>query len=160
LRYYVRRYSLLLYRPSSVVCLSVGLSRSCALQKPLKRSRCRLGMDSGGPREACVTWGAQRLLHRVSKNVPPLACYNFDTREWILIFFVRNVTDKVGNQKSFYYATLITLCFHTTWQNEETRKSHFHAVGLCYTHTMHLCTVFLKEKSCHSVMSLIASNIC
>jgi len=25
-------------------------------------------------------------MHRVSKNVPPLACYNFDTREWILIF--------------------------------------------------------------------------
>jgi len=25
-------------------------------------------------------------LHRVSKNVPPLACYNFDAREWILIF--------------------------------------------------------------------------
>jgi len=38
-------------------------------------------------------------LHRVSKNVPPLACYNFDTHEWILIFFGRNVTDKVGNQK-------------------------------------------------------------
>ena len=25
-------------------------------------------------------------IHCVSKNVPPLACYNFDTREWILIF--------------------------------------------------------------------------
>jgi len=31
------------------------------------------------------------------KNVPHLACYNFDAHEWILIFFVRNVTDKVGN---------------------------------------------------------------
>jgi len=28
------------------------------------------------------------------KKVPPLACYNFDTHEWILIFFGRNVTDK------------------------------------------------------------------
>ena len=27
------------------------------------------------------------VIHRVSKNVPPLACYNFDTHEWILIFF-------------------------------------------------------------------------
>jgi len=27
------------------------------------------------------------VLHRVSKNVPPLACYNFDIRERILIFF-------------------------------------------------------------------------
>jgi len=25
-------------------------------------------------------------LHRVSKNVPPIACYNFDTHEQILIF--------------------------------------------------------------------------
>jgi len=27
------------------------------------------------------------IVHRVSKNVPPLACYNFDEHEWILIFF-------------------------------------------------------------------------
>ena len=45
------------------------------------------------------------VLHCVSKNVPPLACYNFDAHEWILIFFGRNVTDKVGNQKTLYYAT-------------------------------------------------------
>jgi len=30
-------------------------------------------------------------IHRVSKNVPPLACYNFDTREWILIFFLEEM---------------------------------------------------------------------
>jgi len=41
-------------------------------------------------------------LHRVSKNVPPLTCYNFDAHEWILIFFGRNVTNKVGNQKALY----------------------------------------------------------
>jgi len=41
-----------------------------------------------------------RKLHCVSKNVPPMACYNFDTHEQILIFFFgRNVTDKVGNSK-------------------------------------------------------------
>jgi len=28
-------------------------------------------------------------VHRVSKNVPPLACYNFDAHEWILIYFGR-----------------------------------------------------------------------
>jgi len=52
------------------------------------------------------------------KNVPPLACYNFDTHEWILIVFGRNRADKVGNQKTFYYATSNNLCFCTTWQNE------------------------------------------
>jgi len=58
-------------------------------------------------------------IHRVSKNVPPLACYNIDTHEWILIFFRRNVTDKVGNQKTLYYTTLSNLCFCTAWQNGE-----------------------------------------
>jgi len=47
------------------------------------------------PLYICVT----SLLHCVSKNVPLLACYNFDTHERILIFFCRNVTDNAGNQK-------------------------------------------------------------
>jgi len=61
-------------------------------------------------------------VHRLSENVPPLACYNFDTHEWILIFFGGNVTDEVGNQKTLYYATSNNLCFCITWQNGETRK--------------------------------------
>jgi len=48
-------------------------------------------------------------LHRTSqKNVPPLACYNFDTHEWILIFFGRTVTDKIGNQRLFTMPLQIT----------------------------------------------------
>jgi len=62
-----------------------------------------------------------RPLYTVSqKNVPPLACYNFDAREWILIFFGRNVIDKAGNQKTVYYATSNNLCFCTTCQIGET----------------------------------------
>jgi len=68
---------------------------------------------------------ASRKLHHVSKNVPPLACYNIDTHEWIVIFFGINVTDKVSNQKMLYYATWNNLCFCITFQNGETRKSHF-----------------------------------
>jgi len=64
-------------------------------------------------------------MYTVSKNVPPLACYNFDAYQWILIFFGRNVTNKVGNQRTLYYATSSNLYFCTTWQNGETRKSHF-----------------------------------
>jgi len=43
----------------------------------------------------------QRVMyvHCVSKNVPPLVCYNSDTPERILIFG-RNITDKVSNQDS------------------------------------------------------------
>jgi len=54
-----------------------------------------------------------------------MGCYNFETWERILIFFGRNVTDKVSNQKTYYYATSNKLCFCTTWQNGETQKSHF-----------------------------------
>jgi len=39
-------------------------------------------------------------VHCVSKNVPPLLCYNFDIREHILTFFGRNVTHRVSNQNT------------------------------------------------------------
>jgi len=60
--------------------------------------------------------GLVHYIHRVSKkNVLPLACYILDTCEQILIFFGRNVTDKVHNQKTLYYPTSNNLCFCTTW---------------------------------------------
>jgi len=37
-------------------------------------------------------------LHRVSKNVPPLTCYNLDIHGPIAVIFRRSVTEKVGNQ--------------------------------------------------------------
>jgi len=36
-------------------------------------------------------------IHCISKNVLPLAFFNFHTHEGILIFLDRNVTDKVRN---------------------------------------------------------------
>jgi len=39
--------------------------------------------------------------------------------------FDKNVTDKVSNQKTLYYATSNNLCFCTTWQNGETRELYF-----------------------------------
>ena len=75
-------------------------------------------------------------IHRVSKNVTPLACYNFDAHEWILIFFGRNVTNNVGNQKMLYYATSNNLCFCTTYQNGGNTKITFFTQldCVCYTH--------------------------
>jgi len=92
-----------------------------------------------------------KSLYTVSqKNVPPLPCHNFDAHELILTFFGRNVTDKVGNQKTLYYATSNNLCFCTTWQNAETRKSHISLNWIVlHTCTMHVCVIFLKEKNCH-----------
>jgi len=61
------------------------------------------------------------------------------------------------------YATSNNLCFCTTWQNGETRKSHFSlkcctSEELCSSWTvLHHCAVFLKEKL-SSLMRLIAST--
>jgi len=52
-------------------------------------------------------------IHCVSKNVPPLVFYNFDTRERLLIIFGRNVRDKVSNHKTLYRATSSNVCFCT-----------------------------------------------
>jgi len=87
-----------------------------------------------------------------------MACCNFDTHEWILMFFDRNVTNKVGNQKTLYYATSSNLCFCTPDKTEK-HENHIFTQLDCVTHTMHLSAVFLKEKLSY-VMCLIASNIC
>jgi len=74
----------------------------------------------------------------LENNVPPMACYKFDTCEQIFIFG-RNVTDKVSNQKTLYYATSSNLCFCTTWKNGETRKLPFHSNAVlvhCLNSTM------------------------
>jgi len=97
--------------------------------------------------------------YTVSKNVPLLACYNFDAHEWTLIFFGRNVTDKVGNQKTLYYATPKNLCFSTTCQNGKTRKSHI-SLNRIVLHTQCTCALSSCKKKMSSVMCLIASNIC
>ena len=85
------------------------------------------------------------VTHRVSKNVPPLACYNFDTHEWILIFFGRNVTNKVGNQRYLTMPPQVT-CASELPGKMGKRKKHIFTQLDCVTHTMHLCAVFLKEK--------------
>jgi len=98
------------------------------------------------------------VLHRVSKNVPPLACYNFDALEWILICFGRNVTNKVGNQKTLYYVTSNNLWFCTTCQNGETWKSHF-SLNSIVLNTQCTCALSSWKNKLSSVMYLIASDI-
>jgi len=51
----------------------------------------------------------------------------FDTRERILIFFGRNVTNKVSSQNTLYYATSNNLCFCTVWQNGKNENCVFHS---------------------------------
>ena len=66
----------------------------------------------------------------------------------------------IGNKKTLYYATSNNLCFCTTWQNAETRKSHI-SLNWIVLHTQCTCALsFWKNKKLSSVMCLIASNIC
>ena len=39
------------------------------------------------------------------KNVPSVACYNFDTHGSIATIFGTNVAEKVGNQNMLYFPT-------------------------------------------------------
>ena len=71
-------------------------------------------------------------VYHVSKNVPPLACYNFDAHEWILIFFGRNVTDKVC-QKMLYYVTSNNLCLYLS-KRGNTKITFFTQLD-CVTHS-------------------------
>jgi len=86
-------------------------------------------------------------LHHVSKNDTPLACYNFDTRERILISFGRNITDKVSNQKTLYYATSNHLCFCTTRQNGKTLKLHLSLKCQNSTSCCLISSIFLTQDS-------------
>jgi len=70
--------------------------------------------------------------YTVSQKRPTFGLlYNFDMRERMLIFFGRYVTHEVSNQKTLYYATSNNVCFCSTWQNGETRKSHFFSLKCC-----------------------------
>jgi len=70
-----------------------------------------------------------------------MACYNFDAHEWILIFFGRNVTDTVGNQKMLSMPPQMT-CASALPVKTGKRENHiFQSVTLCYTQ----CTCALSS---------------
>jgi len=118
------------------------------IQKKLFNSRRKVNSDSAQVTSLRHSIYEKHFhIHRVSKNVPPLACYNFDIHEWILIFFGRNVTDKVGNQTTLYYATLNNLCFCTTWQMGK-RENHICYQLDCVTHNAPV-RCLSGRKSCH-----------
>ena len=105
------------------------------------------------------TTHSEEIHHVSKKNVPHLACYNFDTHKRILILFGRNDTDEVGNQNTLHYATSSNLCFCTTWQNGETQKSHF-SLSWTVLHAQRTRVLSSWKNKLSSVMCLIAFNIC
>jgi len=130
-------------RAACVVCVvySSRLTELC-VQSAIKRHRYVYveEMITGLHEQCDYVSVITTAIHRVSKNVPPSACYKFDAHEWILIFFGINVTDKVSNQQTLYYATSNNLCFCTTCQNGETRKSHF-SLNWIVLHTQCTCAL-------------------
>ena len=70
----------------------------------------------------------------VSKNIPPLTCYNLDVHDPITIIFGRSVTKKVRNQMMHCFPTSHVQCFCTTLQNRKPRNCVFslkHCMLLC-----------------------------
>jgi len=76
--------------------------------------------------------------------------------------FGRNHTDKVGNQKTLYYIPPQITCASAlpgTCQNGETRKSHFHSIGWCYTHNAPVgCLPERKQEGQHPLTGQRAAN--
>ena len=79
-------------------------------------------------------YGVKQLEYTLclNKNVQHLVCYNFDTRERILIFFGRNVTDKVcefhttkahTNRSLLHYWTTTTATSLRAFINKPTKRS-------------------------------------
>jgi len=107
----------------------------------------------------CIVWVTQST-HSTSREVKHCAITrNFSVSEDLEIFWFKIIKLHVGNQKTLYYATSNNLCFCTTWQNAETRKSH---ISLNWIVLLTQCTRALSswKKKSSSVMCLIASNIC
>jgi len=69
----------------------------------------------------------QIILHRVSKNVPPLACYNFDTHERILIFLAQMLLIKYAIERRFIVPPQITCASALPGKTEKHQNCIFHA---------------------------------
>jgi len=62
------------------------------------------------------------------------------------IFFGRDVTDKLGNQKTLYYATSNNyVLLHYLAKRGNTKITYFTQLD-CVTHTTYVCAIFMKEK--------------
>jgi len=72
-------------------------------------------------------------LHCVSKNIPPLTCYNLDIDYPITIIFGRSVTEKARNQTMLCFLTSPIYRFSITLQTRKPRRPRTGA--LCVKHS-------------------------
>ena len=60
--------------------------------------------------------------------------------------FGRNVTDKVGNQKTLYYATTNNLFLHYLAKRGNTKITYFTQIGLFHTHNAPVRYLFERKQ--------------
>jgi len=103
---------------------------------------------------------APKNVHCVSKNVPPLTCYNLYTCIYgsIATLLGTNVAERVGNQSVLYFPTSPNSCFCTTWGNRKPGNYVFSQMLHAFLpkHTKHsletmsfhkCCMVFYQKKN-------------
>jgi len=87
-------------------------------------------------------------LHCVSKNVPPLTCYNLDIHDPITILFVRSVTEKVRDQKMLCFSPHLSSVSTLPCERENPEDS---TLVLCACNTVQLLQLaldFLSPEPC------------
>ena len=95
-----------------------------------------------------VTWSPslkrdtqRKLIHGVSKNVPPSTCYNLDIPNPITIIFGRRVTKKVENHRCFVFPPHLSSAFAQPCETVNPEIASFHLNTVCCfanEHTTHI----------------------
>jgi len=70
-----------------------------------------------------LKWILLPLVYTVSKNVPPLTCYNFEIHNPITISFGTCVTEKVKNQTVLCFPTSPIYCLQHQLAKKETQSN-------------------------------------
>ena len=81
------------------------------------------------------------------KNVPPLAYYNFDTHEWILIFLAEMLPIKQATKRRFTVPPQVT-CASALPRKTGKRKNYIFTQLDCVTHNAPV-RCLPERKSCY-----------
>jgi len=77
-------------------------------------------------------------IHCVSKNVPPLTCYNLYIHGSIATIFGKNVAEKVGNENVLYFPTSPNYCLTALpGETDNPQNASFHLNAACFLPKKH-----------------------
>jgi len=72
------------------------------------------------------TQKSKTIVHCVSKNVPPVTCYNLDIHEPIVLIFGRSITEKIGNPTILCFPTSLSSGCALRCKTENPEIASFH----------------------------------